>query len=231
MFDTSVSDFHTAPMTTLFVAYYRVSTDRQGQSGLGLEAQAAAVAGYAARIGGEIVAEVTEIESGKRNDRPELARALDLCRRRKAALLIARLDRLSRNVAFISNLMESRVDFRAVDMPEASRLTIHILAAVAEHEREAISARTKAALAAAKARGVRLGCPAPDHQRARAARVAVSDRFAATHWPLIECLILEGFSLRAIAREMNERKLRTRTGKDWTAVQVRNIVRWSQRTD
>lgn len=213
-----------------FVAYYRVSTDRQGQSGLGLEAQAVAVARYVARIGGETVAEVTEIESGRHNNRPELSRALDICRRSKAVLLIARLDRLSRNVAFISNLMESHVDFRAVDMPEASRLTIHILAAVAEHEREAISARTKAALAAAKARGVRLGSPNPGYAQGTAANAIQADQFAATYWPLIESLREEGNSYRAIAREMNERKLRTRTGKDWTAVQVRNIELWSRET-
>lgn len=215
-------------MLPRFVAYYRVSTDRQGASGLGLEAQAAAVASYVGRIGAELAAEVVEVESGRRADRPELARALALCRRHRAVLLIARLDRLSRNVAFIANLMESGVDFRAVDMPEASRLTIHILAAVAEHEREAISARTKAALAAAKARGVRLGCPNPRPELARMAHVAASGRFAETHWPLIERLRGEGQSYRAIACEMNERNIRTRTGKDWTAAQVRNIELWAR---
>ena len=216
-------------MHTQFVAYYRVSTDRQGASGLGLEAQASAVSRYLARIGGELAAEVTEVESGRRNDRPELGRALDLCRRKRAVLLIARLDRLSRNVAFIANLMESGVDFLAVDMPQASRLTLHILAAVAEHEREMISARTKAALQAAKARGVRLGCPSPDIERARAAHVAASDRFASTHWPLVEDLLSSGLSLRAVAREMNARNLKTRTGKAWSAVQVRNLARWAGR--
>lgn len=217
------------PQIPRFVAYYRVSTTRQGQSGLGLEAQATAVAGYVARIGGEIVAEITEIESGRRNDRPELARAFEVCRRNKAVLLIARLDRLTRSVAFISHLTESRIDFRAVDMPEASRLTIHILAAVAEHERDAISSRTKVALAAAKARGVRLGSPKPGYREGAAANIEAADRFASTHWPLIEALREEGNSYRAIAREMNERRLRTRTGKDWTAAQVRNIELWSRR--
>lgn len=207
-----------------FVAYYRVSTDRQGASGLGLEAQRAAVAGYVARIGGELAAEATEVESGRRSDRPELARALGLCRRKRAVLLIARLDRLSRNVAFIANLIESGADFRAVDMPEASRLTIHILAAVAEHEREAISIRTKAALAAAKARGVRLGAPPDALERSRAAHVAASDRFATAHRLLVSTLREKGNSYRAIAREMNARGMRTRMGKDWTAAQVRNIM-------
>jgi DNA invertase Pin-like site-specific DNA recombinase len=115
-----------------FVAYYRVSTDRQGQSGLGLDAQRAAVAGFVGVR--ELIAEFTEVESGKRADRPQLAAALDLCRRQRAMLVIAKLDRLARNVAFIANLMESGVEFTAVDMPSANKLTLHILAAVAEHE-------------------------------------------------------------------------------------------------
>jgi DNA invertase Pin-like site-specific DNA recombinase len=130
-----------------FVAYYRVSTQRQGASGLGLEAQQEAVRGFTK--GGTIVAEVVEVESGKRNDRPKLAEALALCRKTKATLIIAKLDRLARNVAFVSNLMESGVDFVAVDFPQANRLTVHILAAIAEHEAAMISQRTRAALQAA----------------------------------------------------------------------------------
>jgi DNA invertase Pin-like site-specific DNA recombinase len=141
------------------VAYYRVSTAKQGASGLGLEAQQMAVSEYVGRQGWELVGSFTEIESGKKADRPQLLKALEHCRRYKATLVIAKLDRLARNVAFVSNLMEAGTDFVAVDFPHANRLTIHILAAVAEHEREAISARTKAALAAAKARGVKLGNP------------------------------------------------------------------------
>ena len=137
-----------------FVAYYRVSTDRQGRSGLGLEAQRRAVLDFLDGGRWELVEEFQEVESGKRNDRPELARALAACRLHDATLIIAKLDRLARNVAFVSNLMESRVEFVAVDFPQANRLTVHILAAVAEHEREMISQRTRAALAAAKARGV-----------------------------------------------------------------------------
>src|SRR4051795_4052900 len=133
-------------------AYYRVSTDRQGQYGLGLDAQRAAVAGFVGAR--ELVAEFTEVESGKRNDRPQLAAALELCRRQRAMLVIAKLDRLARNVAFIANLMESGVEFTAVDMPSANKLTLHILSAVAEHKREMISARTKAALAAGARRDV-----------------------------------------------------------------------------
>jgi DNA invertase Pin-like site-specific DNA recombinase len=144
-----------------FVAYYRVSTDRQGRSGLGLEAQQKAVMDYLNGGAWELVGEFIEVESGKKSDRPELSRAIDACRKHKARLVIAKLDRLSRNLAFVATLMESGVEFVAVDNPHANKLTIHILAAVAEHEREAISERTKAALAAAKARGKRLGTPRP----------------------------------------------------------------------
>jgi Resolvase, N terminal domain len=122
-----------------FVAYYRVSTDRQGRSGLGLEAQQEAVRSYLDGGSWQLVDEVVEVESGKRNDRPKLAEALKLCRLHGATLIIAKLDRLARNVAFVSNLMESGVEFVAVDFPQANRLTVHILAAVAEHEREMIS--------------------------------------------------------------------------------------------
>jgi DNA invertase Pin-like site-specific DNA recombinase len=144
-----------------FVAYYRVSTDRQGKSGLGLDAQRKAVLDYLNGGSWELVAEHTEIESGKNNERPALAKAIEACRRHRATLVIARLDRLSRNAAFIAALMDSGVAFVAVDNPHANKLTVHILAAVAEHEREIISERTKAALAAAKARGKRLGNPPP----------------------------------------------------------------------
>src|SRR6476660_1180485 len=140
-----------------FVAYYRVSTDRQGRSGLGLEAQQKAVIDFLNGGASELVGEFVEVESGKKSDRPELARAIEACRKHKARLVIAKLDRLSRNLAFVATLMDSGVEFVAVDNPHANKLTIHILAAVAEHEREAISERTKAALAAAKARGKRLG--------------------------------------------------------------------------
>jgi DNA invertase Pin-like site-specific DNA recombinase len=126
-----------------FVAYYRVSTDRQGRSGLGLEAQQKAVADYLNGGAWELVGEYVEVESGKKSDRPELACAMEACRRHKARLVIAKLDRLSRNQASVATLMESGVEFVAADMPFANKLTIHILAAVAEHEREAISERPK----------------------------------------------------------------------------------------
>jgi DNA invertase Pin-like site-specific DNA recombinase len=148
-----------------FVSYLRVSTARQGRSGLGLEAQREAVSVFLNGGRWKLVENVIEVESGKKNDRPELARALRLCRMKQATLLVAKLDRLARNVAFISALMESGVDFTAVDFPTANRLTVHVLAAVAEHEAAMISARTKAALAAAKRRGVKLGGHRGNSQR------------------------------------------------------------------
>jgi DNA invertase Pin-like site-specific DNA recombinase len=157
-----------------------------------LEAQRDAVSRHIAGTGGALVAEFTEIESGKKNDRAQIAAALAACRLRRAALVITKLDRLARNVFFISSLMESGVDFVACDNPHATRLTIHILAAVAEHEREMISARTTAALAAAKARGVKLGNPnlKPSDRRAaqtaRAARTDLSNAHAADVLPYIE---------------------------------------------
>ena len=170
-----------------FVAYFRVSTDRQGKSGLGLEAQRKSVLDFLDGGRWSLVAEFTEVESGKRSDRPQLAKALDACRRQKAKLVIAKLDRLSRNLAFIATLMESGVEFVAVDNPHANKLTVHILAAVAQHEREMISERTKAALKAARARGTRLGNPRLDEaaKRGTAALKANARRFAANVLPII----------------------------------------------
>jgi DNA invertase Pin-like site-specific DNA recombinase len=208
-----------------FIAYYRVSTGRQGASGLGLDAQRQAVAGLLGGSG-QLVAEYTEVESGKKHtNRPQLLAALAECRKRRAILLIARLDRLARNVAFIANLMESGVDFVAVDMPQATRLTIHILAAVAEHECEMISTRTKAALAEAKRRGTKLGNPHIEEARARA--------MAAHHarGPAPEVLKLmtewqqQGKGLRQIARDLNRLGIRPPRGRAWYATGVRNQLR------
>ena len=211
------------------VAYYRVSTDRQGRSGLGLDAQREAVSRWAAAHG-EIIAEFTEVESGKKNDRPQLAQALAVCKAEKATLVIAKLDRLARNVAFIANLMEGGADFVACDMPHANRLTLHILAAVAEHEREMISKRTKEALAAAKARGVKLGTPSPptDLSKATAALISQADDFAREVYPLIEKRRAGGKSFQAIARELAMERVQTSRGGRWTATAVRNICRRSQ---
>jgi DNA invertase Pin-like site-specific DNA recombinase len=206
----------------VFIAYYRVSTDRQGASGLGLDAQRSAVKRHLGDRG-HLVAEYTEIESGRRHtNRPQLLAALEECHRRAAVLLIARLDRLARNVAFIANLMESKVDFIAVDMPTANRLTIHILAAVAEHEREMISKRTKAALAEAKRRGTRLGNPRIAEATARAAAAHRARRPA----PEVATLMTEwranGKTLRAIAHDLNRLNIRPPRGRQWYASSVRN---------
>ena len=208
-----------------FVPYYRVSTDRQGRSGLGLDAQRTAAHAYMSGRG-PIIAEFTEIESGRKNNRPELAKALVECRKRKAVLIIARLDRLARNVAFIANLMDSGVEFVACDMPEANRLTLHILAAVAEHERELISQRTKEALAVAKARGQQLGNPSPAAAAAQARTVATAqlDTYRASVRPVIAELHSQGLGLRAIAREMNRRGIPTARGRQWEPATVRLYI-------
>src|SRR6516165_10321683 len=210
-----------------FIAYYRVSTDRQGKSGLGLDAQRKAVEDYLNGGRWTLVDEFTEIESGKRNDRPKLEEALVACKKRKAKLVIAKLDRLSRNLAFIATLMESSVEFLAVDNPHATKLTIHILAAVYQHEREMISERTKAALAAAKKRGQRLGNPdiAEVAKRGRAVASANAKRFAANVRPIIEEIMRAGVtSHNAIAQKLNERNVRTARGGTWTHVQVGAIL-------
>jgi DNA invertase Pin-like site-specific DNA recombinase len=209
------------------VAYMRVSTDKQGRSGLGLEAQEAAVAAYAEALDADIVDRFIEVESGKRNDRPELAKALALCRKHKATLIIAKLDRLARNVAFIANLMESGADFIAVDMPSATRLTIHILAAVAEHEREMISARTKAALQARKARGGRLG--APDPTIGSAVGVARIKARAVAHaenvMPIIDSVRSSGVdTLAGIAAALNARGIKSARGGTWHPATVARLI-------
>jgi DNA invertase Pin-like site-specific DNA recombinase len=210
-----------------FVAYYRVSTDRQGKSGLGLEAQQTAVRDYLNGGSWQLVAEHTEVETGKRADRPELLKALEACRRNRAKLVIAKLDRLSRNLAFIATLMDSGVEFIAVDNPHANKLTVHILAAVAEHEREMISERTKAALAAAKARGTRLGNPrlAEAAERAVESLKAAAGQFAANVLPVIRELQRAGIiSHNRIAAALNDRGVPTARGGRWTHVQVGNVL-------
>jgi DNA invertase Pin-like site-specific DNA recombinase len=210
---------------TDFIAYYRVSTDRQGASGLGLEAQREAVRRH---IGdrGQLLADFTEIESGRRHkNRPQLLAALDECKKRRAVLLIARLDRLARNVAFISGLMESGVDFIAADMPQATRLTIHILAAVAEHEAQLTSTRTKDALAAAKARGTKLGNPRPLDALALANAARDLPKPAPEVLALIRSLTAQGKGLRATARELNRLGIRSPLGSQWYAQTVKDQLR------
>ncbi|MEP6669407.1 MAG: recombinase family protein [Chthoniobacter sp.] len=206
-----------------FIAYYRVSTVKQGQSGLGLEAQKAAVEKYLNGGHWTLSGEFVEVESGKRKNRPQLNAALALCKKQKATLIIAKLDRLARNLHFISGLMESRIEFLAVDNPTANRLTVQILAAVAEEEARAISARTKAALAAAKARGVVLGkhgskLGKENHKRA----IKIANALAGT----IEELRAEGItSVRAIAAVLNTRGIATPQGKQWHSTSVQRLLK------
>lgn len=220
-------------MTKPFIAYYRVSTERQGRSGLGLEAQKAAVLAYLKIEGAVLIAEFTEVESGRRKDRPALIQALDAAKRQKATLVIAKLDRLARNVAFVANLLEAKVDFIAADMPEADRTFLQIVAVFAEWEARKISERTKAALAAAKARGKRLGWSMPSRiseqqsaarQGARANK-ARADQFAGNVCPVILSIRSSGAkTLIQVAAALNARGIRTARGGRWHPMTVRNYL-------
>lgn len=215
-----------------FVAYYRVSTAKQGKSGLGLEAQRAAVRSFLNGGSWTLASEFTEVESGKRNDRPELAKALQACRIYGAKLVIAKLDRLSRDAHFLLGLEKAGVDFVAADMPMANRLTVGIMAMVADEERRMISARTKAALAAAKARGKKLGgnrgvvLSASARKKGRAMQsVRAKDR-AADLAPVLEEIRREGItSLRGLAGALIQRGIPTPRGNSkWTAMQVARLI-------
>ena len=201
-----------------FISYLRVSTDKQGVRGYGIAAQRKAVKDYLDGGRWQLLGEFVEVESGKRKDRPQLAKAIAACKKHKARLIIAKLDRLARNVHLISGLMESKVDFVCCDMPDANRLTIHILAAVAEHEREMIVQRTKEGLAAAKARGVKLGNPT----LAVANRAAARDRAEALRPVLAE---LGNLSATAAAAELNRRGAATPVGGRWHAMTVQRVRR------
>ncbi len=214
-----------------YIAYYRVSTDRQGRSGLGIEAQRESVRRF---VGGSdrLVSSFTEIESGKTDSRPQLIGALAACRAAGAVLLIAKLDRLSRDVAFIAGLMKSDVRFIACDMPDADAFRLHIEAAIAEEERRRISGRTKAALQAAKARGVRLGgfrgrVPSAEAQaRGRSAQRAQAAQRAAVILPVIDELRAAGVTAwGAIARALTERGISTPRGSShWRPTQVKRVL-------
>lgn len=215
------------------VAYYRVSTARQGKSGLGLEAQQAAVRAYLNGGSWDLIGEVIEVESGKRADnRPQLQEALRLCRTTGADLIVAKLDRLSRDAAFLMQLQNSGVSFVAADMPGANSFTVGVMALVAQQEREAISARTKAALAAAKARGVSLGGlrnhTLPSHAAAAASatvRSAMADRHALDVLVSIEQAKRDGaVSLRSIAATLTAGGIKAPRGGGWSAAQIKRLL-------
>lgn len=213
-----------------YIAYLRVSTDKQGEQGHGISAQRQAIGLYLGTHGGELLEEYVEVESGKKNDRPALRQAISRCNMSRAVLIIAKLDRLSRNLAFIANLMDAGIDFIACDNPYANKLTIHILAAIAEHEREMISRRTKEALAAAKAKGIKLGgfrgTALTDILRhnALSARRAKSREYSANVAPLIQKRLEDGYSLNAIAKFLNQQKIVTVRGGNWTAKSVSRVA-------
>ena len=219
----------TPPTATEAVAYYRVSTAKQGQSGLGLEAQRDAVMTFARARGLTIVAEFTEVETGtgKRN-RPQLAAALAETSKRGARLIIAKLDRLARNVHFLTGLQDAHVAFTAVDVPEADEFTVQILAAVAQREAKLISTRTRDALAAAKRRGVKLGKPENlTPARAALGPAAMRATAAAAYVKLNNYITVMrdgGGTLRDVAAQLNADGYRTRTGAQFTAMTVKRMI-------
>jgi DNA invertase Pin-like site-specific DNA recombinase len=212
----------------IYVAYFRVSTQRQGQSGLGLEAQQQAVREYVERCGGHLAAEYVEVESGAKCDRPELAAALEQTKDLDGTLLIAKLDRLSRNLAFIANLMESGAKLVCCDMPEANELTLHIMAVMAQHERKMISERTKLALAAAKRRGVKLGNP-QIHQTAHFAATARADQFARDLYPSLQGLVLRGCTRREMVAALNNMGASTPNRKRWHLSTLQRVLERGRR--
>jgi DNA invertase Pin-like site-specific DNA recombinase len=225
--DVHCQGLHTMPAGR-FVAYYRVSTAAQGRSGLGLEAQHAAVLTFLNGAPWKLLGEFTEVESGANNARPELAKALNACRLKGAALVIAKLDRLSRDAHFLLGLEKTGVDFVAADMPSANRMTVGIMAVVAEEERRTIAARTKAALAAAKVRGVTLGGwkggPKVDGRLGAVANKDKADEFAANLAPIMVEMQRHSLSLREMAAELTAQGIQTPRGGQWTATGVRNLL-------
>lgn len=225
--DTSAGKPHNGK----YVAYYRVSTDRQGASGLGLEAQRDAVLSYLNGGSWTLKGEFVEVESGRTQRRPELMKALEVCRKEKATLVVAKLDRLYRNLHAMTSLMQAGIDFVAADNPHANKLTIHLLAAIAEHERDLISERTKAALKAVKKRGVKLGSPNPKKGSKVGIKVLKkqADDFADRVMPVVYELQRHGYTtLREIARGLMARGIKTPRGNsEWRASQVDNLLKRS----
>ena len=216
-------------MQNAAIAYYRVSTQKQGRSGLGLGAQRSAVAAFAAARGLQLVAEFKEVETGtSKRLRTTIFDAIEAAKEHDAVLLIAKLDRLSRNLHFVTGLMESGVRFVACDMPDVNDMTIHIMAAVAQAEARAISERTKAALQTARERGVQLGKPENLTAEAQRKGADANREAAATAYRkvagYIHTLRTQGLSLRAIAARLNEEGHRTRRGKVWRVSQVQNVL-------
>lgn len=215
-----------------FISYLRVSTVKQGQSGLGLEAQRKAVTDFLNGGSWDLLSEYVEVESGKKNDRPELNKALAHCRITGATLVIAKLDRLSRNAHFLLGLQDAGVHFIATDMPSANELTVGIMALVAQEERKAISQRTKAALAAAKERGVKLGCPkGAAHLRQYGNELGVkavkanADERAEKLKEVVLAIQERGItSLNGIAGELNGMSITTARGGAWHASSVKNLL-------
>ncbi len=213
-----------------FVSYYRVSTERQGIQGHGIEAQRQAVKRYLGSLECELLGTFEEVESGANNHRPQLAAAIKLAKSRKAVLIIAKLDRLSRNAAFLLQLQDSGVDFIACDMPNADRLSIGIIALLAQRERELISERTKAGLAVAKSRGARLGNPKPADSLIKASQAIQEKKglFVIQIRKIIEEIQSTGVrSLSKIAECLNKRGEKTRRGGIWTATAVKRVIETS----
>lgn len=207
------------------ITYYRVSTARQGESGLGIDAQIKAVRDFAKANNYALEKEYVEIESGKNSNRPMLQKALHQCKRKRVTLLVAKLDRMSRNVSFISHLLEAGVDFKAIDVPSGEKFILHILAAVAEHERDQISKRTILALQAAKARGVKLGTYGRDVLSKK--NKELSDQFAKEMRPILFRLMQDGFTtVRAMTDELNRLKIPTyrNNGSKWHVSSVHKIM-------
>lgn len=221
-----VSPQEVSVMNGVFVTYCRVSTQRQGKSGLGLDAQRKAIKEYLNGGEHDVLKEFTEVETGKGSNaldkRPVLREAIAYAKKYKAKLLIAKLDRLARNVHFISSLMESKVDFVIADMPEANALTIHLLSAVAEYERELISKRTKDALAAAKDRGVKLGNP--NLKSDNTLRRAQATEFAESLRATLEGYKANGLSQRVICNELDSIGITTPRGGQWSQVQLQRVM-------
>ena len=220
-------------MSAKYVSYTRVSTKRQGDSGLGLESQREMILQYLNGGEWELLKEFTEIESGKNNDRVELAKALQYCKLTGAVLLVAKLDRLSRDIHFITGLNKSGIEFKICDFPSANNFTLNVFAALAQYERELISQRTTAALNAKKARGAILGKPenlsldaaAAGRALGRASRTNTADQFAAQVIPMIQEYQAEGMSLNTIAKRLTADSILTASGKsNWTATSVKNVL-------